>query len=86
MPTRSPSQPFQPLAFVGSALLFLLMAGLLPTSPTTPDLSPLLRPTTGLALVLVLLGGKRLTASVLVGAMLMWLLAPTAPAVGKSVV
>ncbi|NMM76035.1 MASE1 domain-containing protein [Acidovorax sp. SRB_24] len=65
-----PSQPFSPLAFLATTLLYMLVADMAPAHGLDPHFTHLFRPAGGLALALALLGGRRGVASVLVGTVL----------------
>ncbi|MDY0108004.1 MAG: MASE1 domain-containing protein, partial [Giesbergeria sp.] len=59
----------QPLGPITAALLYMMVAGTALMAPPDPGMAPLLRPTSGLALALLLLGGPRLAWGVLAGAL-----------------
>lgn len=62
--------PLSLLAFAAATLLYLLVATLAPPFPSGGPVSHLFQPSSGVALALLLLGGRRLGVSVLLGAWL----------------
>lgn len=70
MPPRSTTPPAQPLALIAAALLYMVVAGATATTQHGQGLSLLLSPASGLALALLLMGGPRMAASVLIGSLL----------------
>ncbi|MBA4112739.1 MAG: histidine kinase [Verminephrobacter sp.] len=70
MPPRSTTPPAQPLALIAAALLYMVVAGTAATTQHSQGLSQLLSPASGLALALLLMGGPRMAASVLIGSLL----------------
>lgn len=70
MPPRSTPPPAQPLAVIAAALLYMVVAGTATSPLHGQGLSLLLCPASGLALALLLMGGPRMAASVLIGSLL----------------
>lgn len=70
MPSRSPTAPARPLALVAATLLYMAVAGMASSAQHGQGLSPLLCPSSGLALALLLMGGPQMAASVLAGSLL----------------
>ena len=80
MPLHRPPPPL--LVFACATLLYMLVADMAPAHLPGAPLAPLFLPASGLALAWVLLGGQRLLASVLVGALLVHGLTPGMPGAG----
>lgn len=80
LPIQHPT-PLPPwLAFTAATLLYLLVATLAPPYPSGGPVSHLFQPAGGVALALLLWGGRRLAASVLLGAWLAQVLCPDSSA------
>jgi len=70
MPPRSTSAPARPLALTAAALLYMVVAGAATSPVHGQGLNLLFCPASGLALALLLLGGPRMAASILIGSLL----------------